>query len=64
MVLGFKVEKLSKLKSISQRQYFKMKETKNMTIFAYTVREDTHKKSVYFSGRTTKGVGRGNTLDH
>ena len=22
------------------------------------VREDTHKKSVFFSGRTTKGVGR------
>ena len=28
------------------------------------VREDTHKKSVFFSGRTTKGVGRGNPRDH
>jgi hypothetical protein len=28
------------------------------------IREDTHKKSVFFSGRTTKGVGRGNPPDH
>ena len=28
------------------------------------VREDTHKKSVFFSGRTTKGVGKVNPPDH
>ena len=28
------------------------------------VREDPHKKSVFFSSRTTKGVGRGNPPDH
>ena len=27
---------------------------------AASIQEDTHKKSVIFSGRTTKGVGRGN----
>ena len=26
-----------------------------------TIREDTHKKGCFFSGRTTKGVGRVNT---
>ena len=29
-----------------------------------SIREDTHKKSVFFSGRTTKGLGRINPPDH
>ena len=28
------------------------------------LREDTHKKGVFFSGRTTKGVGRVKPPDH
>ena len=28
------------------------------------IREDTHKKMCFFSGRTTKGVGRVNSPDH
>ena len=28
------------------------------------LREDTYKKKVFFSGRTTKGVGRVNPPDH
>ena len=41
-----------------------------VTFFGYPhksdclVREDTHKKSVFFSGRTTKGIGRVNPPDH
>ena len=28
------------------------------------IREDTHKKKCFYSGRTDKGVGRGNPPDH
>ena len=30
----------------------------------YVFKEDAHKKSVFFSGTTTKGVGRVNPTDH
>ena len=36
---------------------------KNVLTLKVKVREDTHKKN-FFSGRTTKGVGRGNPPDH
>ena len=32
--------------------------------YAASIMEDTHKKSIFFSGRTTKGVGRVNPPDH
>ena len=32
--------------------------------YMYWIREDTHKKVGFFSGRTTKGVGRINPTDH
>ena len=34
------------------------------TLIMIMVREDTHKKSDFLSGRTTKGVGRVNPPDH
>ena len=30
----------------------------------HSIREDTHKKSIFFSVRTTKGVGMVNAPDH
>ena len=34
-------------------------------LYGFTLlREDTHKKKVFFSCRTTKGVGRVNLPDH
>ena len=30
----------------------------------HSLMEDTHKKKIFFSGRTIKGVGRGNHPDH
>ena len=35
-----------------------------LALASMSIREDTHKKNVFFSGRTTKGVGRGNPPDH
>ena len=32
--------------------------------FSASLREDTHKKVVFFCGRITKGVGRVNPPDH
>ena len=47
-----------------------MKREHKLQLFFYPtkklhfIREDTHKKSIFFSGRTTKGEGRVNPPDH
>ena len=38
--------------------------SKGKVIILVYLREDTHKKSCFFSGRATKGVGRVNPPDH
>ena len=46
--------------------FLRFKQSKHFLVvgkIAY-LREDTHKKSVFFSCRSTKGVGRGNPPDH
>ena len=51
------------LEELGHTQHPKCKED-DIKLKIQVLREDTHKKGVFFSGRATKGVGRVNPPDH
>ena len=54
-----------KLKNLTWNLFYKYAWKLKYKLFNYDcVREDTQKKSVFFSGRASKGVGRVNPTDH